>query len=68
MKINLVGNYWSPPLLRGEHLKMHAVRLPLGWVQGSRDGEFIFFKACPKAIMDVHQDFRCSKPSLKVYG
>lgn len=25
-------------------LKMHAVMLPLGWVLGSREGEFLFFR------------------------
>lgn len=57
-----------PPLLRGEHLKMHAVQLPLGWVQGSREGELIFFKTCFRAIIDVHHDFRHSKPPVKVCG
>lgn len=58
----------APPLLRGEYLKTGAVRFPLGRIQGSREGEFIFFKTWLRGTIDVHHDLGHSTPSVNVYG
>lgn len=60
------GNHWPYLCSEGEHFKAHAVILSLGWIHGSKEGEFMFLKTCLRTIIDRYHDFRHSKFSVNV--
>lgn len=60
------GNHWPYLCSQGEHFKTHAVILSLGWIHGSKGGEFTVLKTRLRMIIDMYHDFRHSKFSVNV--